>query len=183
MKRTMILAGLSVALAGTVIAPSAASAEERTCRGTIGAATLDNVRVPSGALCTLNGTRVKGTIKVENGGRLRATAVRVVGNIQGEGHRHVVVLRSQIGGSIQLDQGRTAVVRRNRVTGDVQSFSNRGAQLIARNRINGNLQCKQNVPAPPGGATSSGATRKTSAAACDRDLTFTPLPAGQDWRS
>ena len=89
MKRTMILAGLSVALAGTVIAPAAASAEERTCRGTIGAATLDNVRVPSGALCTLNGTRVKGTIKVENGGRLRATAVRVVGNVQGEGHRRV----------------------------------------------------------------------------------------------
>ena len=42
------------------------------------------------------------------------------------------------------------MVRRNRVTGDVQSFSNRGAQLIARNRINGNLQCKQNVPAPRG---------------------------------
>jgi hypothetical protein len=150
MKRTMIIAGMSVVLAGTVIAPTAAQAEERTCRGTIGARTLDNVRVPSGALCVLNGTVVKGTIKVENGGRLRATAVRVVGNIQGEGHRRVVVLRSRVGGSIQLDQGRSAVVRRNRVIADVQSFSNRGEQVFALNRINGNLQCKQNNPAPTG---------------------------------
>jgi hypothetical protein len=38
----------------------------------------------------------------------------------------------------------------NRVTADVQSFSNRGEQLFVRNRINGNLQCKQNTPPPRG---------------------------------
>ncbi len=148
MKPTVI--GLAAIVIGSLVVPGTAGAEERTCRGTIGARTLDNVRVPSGALCTLTGTHVKGTIKVENGGRLRATAVRVVGNIQGEGHRRVVVLRSRVGGSIQLDQGRSALVRGNRVTADVQSFSNRGEQLIVRNRINGNLQCKQNAPAPRG---------------------------------
>jgi hypothetical protein len=41
-------------------------------------------------------------------------------------------------------------VRRNRVTADVQSFSNQGEQLFVRNRINGNLQCKQNTPPPRG---------------------------------
>ena len=44
-----------------------ALAEERVCRGTIGAVTVDNLRVPQGATCTLNGTYVKGTVKVERG--------------------------------------------------------------------------------------------------------------------
>jgi hypothetical protein len=33
--------------------------------GTIGGRTVDNLKVPQGATCTLNGTYVKGTIKVE----------------------------------------------------------------------------------------------------------------------
>jgi len=35
--------------------------------------------------------------------------------------------------------------------GDVQYFGNRGTIKITRNRIDGNLQCKENVPAPSGG--------------------------------
>ncbi len=34
-----------------------AIAEQRVCRGTIGAVALDNIRVPDGARCVLNGTR------------------------------------------------------------------------------------------------------------------------------
>jgi hypothetical protein len=30
-------------------------------------------------------------------------------------------------------------------------FSNRGRQVVLRNRINGNLQCKENQPRPVGG--------------------------------
>ena len=51
-------------LALAVFAPMA-QAEERVCRGTIGATTVDNLRVPQGATCTLNGTKVEGTVKVE----------------------------------------------------------------------------------------------------------------------
>jgi hypothetical protein len=40
-------------------------ADERVCRGTIGAVTVDNVRVPQEATCRLNGTRVKGTVTVK----------------------------------------------------------------------------------------------------------------------
>src|SRR4051812_42107029 len=62
-----------MALAGAVLGTSvgemanaaSALAEEHACRGTLGAVTLDNVRVPQGATCTLKGTRVKGTRKVE----------------------------------------------------------------------------------------------------------------------
>lgn len=71
MKRIMTIAGLSIVLAGTLVGASSVQAEERTCRGAIGAVTVDNLRVPSGATCTLNGTTVKGTIKIETNARCR----------------------------------------------------------------------------------------------------------------
>jgi hypothetical protein len=150
MRRTPLIAALALAagLGGT----ATAAAEERTCRGTLGAVTVDNLRVPQDATCTLNGTRVQGTVKVERGATLRASAIRVIGNIQAENHRSVSVgSGSTVGGSIQLVQGGTAKLDANRVTGDIQLFANRGTQSVTRNRVNGNLQCKENVPAPTGG--------------------------------
>lgn len=44
---------------------SAASAEEVTCRGTIGIMTGDNARVHVGASCRLVGTTVEGSIRAE----------------------------------------------------------------------------------------------------------------------
>ena len=134
-----------------VLAAAPAHAEERTCRGTIGAVRLDNVRVPQGATCTLDGTRVQGTVKVEGRATLRAIQVRVIGNVQAENARRVLVRGSSVGGSIQHVQGGSANVRNNRVTGDVQMFSNDRAITINRNHIDGNLQCKSNNPAPTGG--------------------------------
>jgi hypothetical protein len=161
---------LAVSSAG-LAAAGPASAEERTCRGTIGAVVLDNLRVPQGATCTLNGTRLQGTIKVERGGTLKASTVRVNGNVQAENARSVTVLDSRVGGSIQLVQGGTANLRRNVVSADIlfddnsgvlagvnntiggnlQAFQNTGGVTIASNRIDGNLQCKENSPRPTGG--------------------------------
>jgi hypothetical protein len=149
MKRTALAA--AVLAAASILGPiSPAEAEERTCRGSIGKVTVDNLRVPARATCRLSGTYVKGTIKVATGAKLEARRVRVIGNVQAEGHASVLLADSRVGGSVQLKQGRAANVARNAVTGDVQSFSNRGAQSFVANRINGNLQCKSNVPAPTG---------------------------------
>jgi hypothetical protein len=149
-----------------------ADAEERACRSTIRAVTLDNVRVPQGATCTLLGTRVKGTVKVEARATLRAEDVVVIGNVQAENAREVEVLDgSRVGGSVQIVQGGAATVAdsrieadilydsndnalfvlRNRVGGNVQVFQNTGGIAIRRNFIDGNLQCKANVPKPTGG--------------------------------
>jgi hypothetical protein len=166
-----LLAAMSIAagLAGAL--PAVAHAEERVCRGAIGARTLDNVRVPTGATCTLTRTYVKGTIKVQRGGTLVANGVRVIGNVQAEGARNVVVRRSsRVGGSVQAKQGGRASVLGSRITGDIQYDSNRGLLLanwnrvggsiqvvgnrggarIYRNVVNGNLQCKENAPRPRG---------------------------------
>jgi hypothetical protein len=161
-----------VTIIGVALLPGVAQAEERTCRGTIGARTVDNLRVPRGASCTLNGTMVQGTIKVERRATLVAKDVRVIGNVQAENAKRVVVKAgSRIGGSVQVVQGGGArvarsrvnadilydenggalFVLRNRVGGDVQAFQNRGGVEIRGNRIDGNLQCKANSPAPVGG--------------------------------
>jgi cytoskeletal protein CcmA (bactofilin family) len=163
----------ALAVGGALLLPAGpALAEERVCRGTIGARTVDNLRVPQGASCTLNGTYVKGTVKVERDATLRALDVHVVGNVQAENARRVVVRdTSRVGGSVQIVQGSAARIVQNRITGDIlfdeqdgaltaranriggdlRAFQNTGGVTISNNRIDGNLQCKENHPAPTGG--------------------------------
>jgi hypothetical protein len=69
--RTLCTA-VACAAFGAAALPAAASAEETDCVGAIGAATVDNLRVPEGATCELDGTIVQGTIKVETDATLRA---------------------------------------------------------------------------------------------------------------
>jgi len=161
----LVLPGVLMA---AVVTASPARAEERTCRGTLGAKTVDNLRVPSGATCTLNRTRVKGTIKVERGATLNASAIRVIGNIQAENARRVDVVGSHIGGSVQVVQGRNgstlSKLNRNTVKQDVQYFENRGAISVTLNRINGNLQCKANNPRPRGGRNIVGGSKEDQCA-------------------
>jgi hypothetical protein len=162
----------AAAMCATVLAAPAAQAEERTCRGSLGRVTVDDLRVPDGATCTLNGTTVKGTIKVESRATLIADAVRVVGNVQAEDARKVIVRAgSRVGGSVQVVQGGIGRVVGSNVQGDIlyddqdgkvasirttvggniQAFQNTGGVEIRRNRVDGNLQCKENRPAPVGG--------------------------------
>ena len=185
-KRLVMLAATAAVCVGSAgsFAP-AAQAEERTCRGTIGAKTLDNVRVPQGATCYLTKTYVKGTVTVARDARLFADSVRVVGNIQGENAKNVVVKSgSRVGGSVQVEQGRAATVRGSRVNGDVQYSANRaylrvlgndvggsvqvignsGGAEIYRNTIDGNLQCKENTPRPTGGGNVVGGNKEDQCA-------------------
>ena len=170
---------LGMAIAALLAVAPAAQAEERVCRGTIGARTVDNLKVPQGASCSLEGTRVKGTINVENGANLTARNVRVIGNVQSQGFKNIKLVGSTVGGSVQLEnglEGGVGNVARTKVNGDVQYFSNE-ARMVARlntilanlqvvgnsggvtltdNRIAENMQCKENVPPPTGGGNRAG---------------------------
>jgi hypothetical protein len=171
MRRIAAVFAMVVGL-GAIVAPSAL-ADEYVCRGSVGARTVDNLKVPDGASCVLDGTIVQGTIKVETNATLRATGVQVDGNVQAEDAMLVVVRgRSKVGGSVQIVQGDAARVLRTRVIGDIlydensralkanynriggnlQAFQNTGSVEIIGNRIDGNLQCKANKPAPTGGS-------------------------------
>jgi hypothetical protein len=146
------LAALAVVLAAVALtAAPAAFAEERTCRGTMGATTVVDLVVPQGATCTLKGTRVKGSVRVERGAKLNASRIRVIGNVHAEGAAAVNVVKSRVGGSVQVVQGGKAKLSRTAVKGDVQYFENRGKISIRSNRVDGNLQCKENGRRPTGG--------------------------------
>ena len=179
-----LLATSVLAAALATVAASPAGAEERICRGSLGAITVDNLRVPQGATCTLNGTRVEGTIKVERGATLRATAVRVIGNVQGENagrrERHPGLadrrelpgrpgrqrpsLGSRLNGDILVDEDRrasasnatssAATSRRSRTPAGCTSPATRSTATCSARRTG---------PPRPAAATSCTATRKTSA--------------------
>lgn len=178
MKRLAILVG---AILMAVTPTQVAHAEETICIGFIGAESHDNVKVPEGATCRMEGTFVEGTIKVETDATLRAFDVHVIGNVQAEGARSVgVTAGSFVGGSIQVVQGGGALVRSSEINGDilfdensarvaargngvggnVQAFQNTGGVLIARNVIDGNLQCKENDPPPTGGGNVVGGNKE-----------------------
>jgi hypothetical protein len=160
MKRLLI--AVPLVIAGSVMTAPAAHADDRVCRGTIGASSIgDNVVVPQNATCQLNGTRIDGNVIVNRGAKLVASGVRVGGNIQAENHREVVisprtvngkVVRSTVEGSIQLEQGGGGKILRATVDSDIQLFSNRGQFTVRGNRVDGNLQCKSNNPRPVGGS-------------------------------
>ena len=141
---------------------------------------MDNLRVPQGASCTLNGTRVEGTVKVERNARLTANGIRVKGNVQSEGFKNILLRRaSVVVGSVQLETGirdGSGRVLNTRVNGDLtyhahkscmmprgnailaifQTNQNTGGLVIENNRISENLQCQSNNPRPTGGGNTAG---------------------------
>jgi hypothetical protein len=172
MRKTLCVMMLVImALATLSFGSASVSAEERKCTGRIGATTVDNVRVPQGRTCTLEGTKVKGTVYVSNGATLNVLSARIIGNIQAVGHASVSVSGStRVGGSIEIKQGGPFTVQQARVTGNIHVFSNSGSSKLSRNvvnhdiqvfshsggiaingnRVDGNLQCKGNSPKPTG---------------------------------
>lgn len=137
----------------------------------LGALRSGEIEVPAGQVCVLQGTRVEGNVKLNAGSVLDARDVTVIGNLQADGAATVVVAGvSSFTGSVQLKQGGSATLLGLRVTGDiqldnnagalvaeanvtggnVQVVGNRGGVTLLNNRADGNLQCKENQPAPVG---------------------------------
>jgi len=171
---------LALAVSALLAVAPAAQAEERVCRGTIGATTVDNLLVPQGATCTLNDTRVEGTVQVQRNATLFANGIRVKGNVQSEGFKNIVLRQdSVVVGSVQLEnglRGGSGRVLNTRINGDLQFFSNdarmiargntilanfqanqnKGGLVIENNRIAENLSCQSNNPPPVGGGNTAG---------------------------
>ncbi len=159
--RKTLLAALPLAFATTALAATPAHADDRRCaNATLGAGSVaGSVIVPRGTHCTLNGTRVDGDVKVGAGARVYLKGARIDGNVQGQNARWIgttvrtvngTTLRTVVCGNIQAEQGVGGSLLHTVVRGDIQVFSNRGSFKIARNVVDGNLQCKSNSPAPTG---------------------------------
>ena len=70
------------------------------------------------------------------------------------------VKKSRVDGSIQLKQGGGGKILRAVVGSDIQLFSNDGRFEVRHNRVEGNLQCKSNDPAPVGGNNTVGGNKE-----------------------
>ena len=173
-KKLLTLA-LGVVIAVAITGTSRQALAEEACTGTIGEVAIDDdVVVPDGATCVLEGTVVDGNILVEPNATLRADGVEVGGNVQTDdgGAAHVTVVNSEVDGNVQVFDSSVVVVDAttsggniqlegndddltvsdNTVDGDVQLFDNDGgAKVVIGNSIGGNLQCEGNDPAPSGG--------------------------------
>jgi hypothetical protein len=169
------VAGVKASLSPAPLLPLAmipTGANTFECRNVrIGAVETDTVSVPAGAMCVLDGTGLAGSLLVSTGAVVDARNVRVSGNVQADSAASVTVAGdSMVTGSVQIKLGGAANLLNVRVGGDLQLFANRGALLAQDNRVtgnvqvddntggvtlignvaNGNLQCKQNLPAPDG---------------------------------
>jgi hypothetical protein len=162
----------ALAVLAAVASSTQTLADDTICTGAVGAISVDNLRVPQDAACTLNGTRVEGNIFVQTNATLHAYDVHVDGNIQAENAARVNVYDgSFVGGSIQIVQSGASDIQaveidsdlyfddnelflnaaNNTIGGNLQAFQNTGGVSITGNTIGGNLQCKENVPPPTGG--------------------------------
>lgn len=143
-----------------------------TCNGlSLGAVLLDTVTVPAGASCTLDGTRLTGSLLAGAGAVVRASQARINGSVQADGAASVVLdSGSTVGGSVQIKQGGTATLAAisvsgdlqidglagpaaasgNRIGGNLQAIGNRGGLTLGANTVRGVLECKDNLPAPTG---------------------------------
>lgn len=137
------------------------------CNGVLAAVTVDDVNVLAGASCTLNGTRVRGSVKVAFDGVIIANGARIDGNIQAEDARSVTtaggttvngdvqvkrravarIENTTIGGNLQIEEvGASLVSTDSRITGDVQVTKAERAEL-ARLTVNGDVQFAENAGA------------------------------------
>lgn len=72
MRKSIVQSLVTLVMVVGLGAASSALAEEIRCTGALGPVTVDNVLVPSGATCTLNGTRVQGNVLVKSDATLDA---------------------------------------------------------------------------------------------------------------
>jgi hypothetical protein len=82
---------------------------------------VEDVRGPSGATCTLQGTRVQGNVTAARGGTLRVT-------------------RTTVGADVQLFDNRGALASGNRIDGTLQCESNAPAPTGGGNVVGGNKE-------------------------------------------
>jgi hypothetical protein len=92
-----------LALTGVFVGTPAAHADDFQCVGVVGPITVDNVVVPSGAQCALDGTQVLGNVKTEPGGDLTMGGANVRGNVQLTSGSTASAFFSTIGGDYQCD--------------------------------------------------------------------------------
>ncbi len=161
------LAALLLAVAVPAAADPVPLAPDTNCTGTLGAVTVPGkLVVPAGATCTLNSTRVLGSVEVRVNATLRATRVNVAGDLLGNQARLISVTGSSyVAGHTSLAKGVTVTFSGSTAFGGVELSENTGRATLTSatitdggaevtknrgatvhgNRVNENLLVEQNT--------------------------------------
>jgi hypothetical protein len=186
MKTNLFLPLLVLVMGSGGFLSESSQASDRSCKGSLGSVTVDNLSVANGHTCKLNGTNVKGNLFVGANATLVASGLKLSGNLQARGAAQVsVTFFSTIDGNVEVQRSRnvnisatkidgnltfianTAAVsaRGSQIRGNVEAVQNSGGVLIRNNRIEGNLICTGNRPAPTG---NDNAVQGNKEGQCDR---------------
>jgi hypothetical protein len=112
---SMLVFGLVAGLA------PAAVPQDVQCAGTMAAATVRNVTVPSGGSCTLLNSNVTGRVSAGAGAYLQATGTSIAGDIVGNDAQTLFVERgSRVNGSIQASRVAQVFLFSSRVRKNVE---------------------------------------------------------------
>jgi hypothetical protein len=148
---TVLALGMALA-AGLLLAAVLAKpawAAETECVGTL-TGVYDNVVVPPGAFCTLQGALVTGNVKVLEDATLQANASTIRGNVEGPQVRQILLqFETQVGGNLLIkgaDPGTTNGFDINvHIEGNVLLEENQGRVFIDAAIVDGNLAVKNNI--------------------------------------
>lgn len=157
--------------AATPNSPAAAAGNETLCEDTLGNVPVVNIRVPSGATCTLTDTKISGNVIVEARARLTTNNVKSAGDLQAEKAAQITLNEGTRFENITItDSGETSI-KTTRVMGDLavensprplvidgatvhgqlRAIGNQNGVQINSTRVDGNLTCEGNTIAPEGG--------------------------------
>ena len=115
------------------------------CEGTLNEITIDNLVVPEGTECILNGTHVEGNLLVEANGSLIAYGVIVDQDLQGEKAALIEIHpNSVIGGNIIINESGLITIDSTIISGNVEISRNSDQQAIINSQMDGDLQIYNN---------------------------------------
>ncbi|MBX2821088.1 MAG: hypothetical protein KTR29_15440 [Rhodothermaceae bacterium] len=120
--------------------------DEVICDGLVGGDTYENLEVPEGATCMLQGATIRGNLVINAAAIVTASGIDVGGNIQAQEADSITVNgNSVVGGNIQLSQGAAVEIEETMIDGDLQLELNSGMVMAMRTVIGGNMQVVQNL--------------------------------------
>lgn len=141
----------------------ATTTDPGSCDGTLGAITVEEVNVPDGATCVLQGTRVEGNVFVRTGSSLQTAGVHIDGNVQAEDAARVHtragtfvggdiqvkrggvrVEDTTIDGNLQVEEGAASLEAAHATIGGDLQLKKAGSGVIRASRIGGNVQLEEN---------------------------------------
>jgi hypothetical protein len=109
----------------------------------------DNLEVPAGFDCVLDGTRVEGNVSVGDDASLFAVESSVGGNVQAQRAFFVEIIDSEVEGDVQVEDSGDVILEGSFIDGDVQLQDNAGDLVVDTNDIGGNLQLQGNFSFDP----------------------------------